>query len=176
MSLYALDGIAPKLPEDGDAWVAPGARLMGRVELRKGASVWFNAVLRGDNEPIIVGADSNVQDGSVVHADPGFPATIGDHVTVGHLVMLHGCTVGDNTLIGMQAVVLNGAKIGRNCIVGAGALIAAGKVFPDNSLIVGSPARVLREVSPEQVEDIRRGSEHYVANARRFRADCKRIG
>ncbi|MCB2021855.1 MAG: gamma carbonic anhydrase family protein [Burkholderiaceae bacterium] len=174
MALYQIGDTAPRIADS--AWIADSAQIIGRVEMAADSSAWFGAVLRGDTENIRIGVGSNVQDGSVVHADPGFPATIGDHVTVGHLVMLHGCTVGDNTLIGMQAVVLNGAKIGRNCIVGAGALIAAGKVFPDNSLIVGSPARVLREVSPEQVEDIRRGSEHYVANARRFRADCKRIG
>ncbi len=174
MALYQLGDTAPRIANS--AWVADSAQIIGRVEMAADSNVWFGAVLRGDTENIRIGVGSNVQDGSVVHADPGFPATIGDHVTVGHLVMLHGCTVGDNSLIGMQAVVLNGAKIGRNCIVGAGALISAGKVFPDNSLIVGSPARVLREVTPEQVEDIRRGSEHYVENARRFRADCKRIG
>lgn len=174
MALYQLGDTAPRIADS--AWIADSAQIIGRVEMAADSNVWFGAVLRGDTENIRIGVGSNVQDGSVVHADPGFPATIGDHVTVGHLVMLHGCTVGDNTLIGMQAVVLNGAKIGRNCIVGAGALISAGKVFPDNSLIVGSPARVLREVTPEQVEDIRRGSEHYVENARRFRAACKRIG
>ena len=174
MALYQLGDTAPRIAES--AWIADSAQVIGRVEMAADSSVWFGAVLRGDTENIRIGVGSNVQDGSVVHADPGFPATIGDHVTVGHLVMLHGCTVGDNTLIGMQAVVLNGAKIGRNCIVGAGALITAGKEFADNTLIVGSPARALREVTPEQVEDIRRGSEHYVDNARRFRTNCKRIG
>ena len=174
MALYQIDDDAPRIADS--AWVADSAQVIGRVELAADASVWFGAVLRGDTEDVRIGVGSNVQDGSVVHADPGFPATIGDHVTVGHLVMLHGCTVGDNTLIGMQAVVLNGAKIGRNCIVGAGALIPAGKEFPDNTLIVGSPARAVREVSAAQAADTRRGSDHYVANAKRFRAGLKRIG
>ena len=174
MALYQIDDAIPRIADS--AWIADTAQVIGRVEMAAHSSVWFGAVLRGDTEDIRIGVGSNVQDGSVVHADPGFPATLGDYVTVGHLVMLHGCTVGDNTLIGMQAVVLNGAKIGRNCIVGAGALIAAGKEFPDGSLIVGSPARVVRELTPEQIADIRHGSEHYMANARRFRAACKRIG
>lgn len=174
MALYQIDDVAPRIADS--AWVADSAQVIGRVEMAADSSVWFGAVLRGDTEDIRIGVGSNVQDGSVVHADPGFPALLGDYVTVGHLVMLHGCTVGDNTLIGMQAVLLNGAKIGRNCIVGAGALVAAGKEFPDGSLIVGSPARVVRELTPEQIADIRIGSEHYMANARRFRSACKRIG
>ncbi len=174
MALFQLGDMAPRIADS--AWVADSAQVIGRVEMAADSSVWFGAVLRGDTEHIRIGVGSNVQDGSVVHADPGFPTMIGDHVTVGHLVMLHGCTVGDNTLIGMQAVVLNGAKIGRNCIVGAGALIAAGKEYPDNSLIVGSPARVVREVTAEQAEDVRRGSEHYVENARRFRTELKCVG
>lgn len=174
MAIYQIDDALPSIAET--AWIADSAQVVGRVTMAGDSSLWFNAVLRGDTEDIRIGVGTNVQDGSVVHADPGFPATLGDYVTVGHLVMLHGCTVGDNTLIGMQAVVLNGARIGRNCIVGAGALIAAGKEFPDGSLIVGSPARVVRQVTPEQIADIRAGSEHYVANARRFRATCRRIG
>ena len=174
MALYQIDDAIPRIADS--AWIANSAQVSGRVEMAADASVWFGAVLRGDTEDIRIGVGSNVQDGSVVHADPGFPATLGDYVTVGHLVMLHGCTVGDNTLIGMQAVLLNGAKVGRNCIVGAGALIAAGKAFPDGSLIVGSPARVVRQLTPEQIADIRHGSEHYMANARRFRAACKRVG
>lgn len=174
MALYQIDDAIPRIADS--AWIADSAQVIGRVEMAAHSSVWFGAVLRGDTEDIRIGVGSNVQDGSVVHADPGFPATLGDYVTVGHLVMLHGCTVGDNTLIGMQAVVLNGAKIGRNCIVGAGALIAGGKAFPEGSLIIGSPARVVRELTPEQIANIRHGSEHYMANARRFRAACKRIG
>ncbi|MBE2242982.1 MAG: gamma carbonic anhydrase family protein [Burkholderiaceae bacterium] len=174
MALYQIDDFVPRIA--GSAWVAETAQVIGRVEMAADSSVWFGAVLRGDTENIRIGIGSNIQDNSVVHADPGFPALVGDHVTVGHLVMLHGCIVGDNTLIGMQAVVLNGAKIGRNCIVGAGALIAAGKEFADGSLIVGSPARVARQLTPEQIAGIRFGSEHYMANARRFRAACRRVG
>ena len=174
MPLYRIEDDVPRIADS--AWVADTAQVIGRVEMAADSSVWFGAVLRGDTEHIRIGAGSNIQDNSMVHADPGFPALIGDHVTVGHLVMLHGCIVGDNTLIGMQAVVLNGAKIGRNCIVGAGALIAAGKEFPDGSLIIGNPARVVRELTPEQIADIRVGSDHYMANARRFRSGCKRIG
>ena len=174
MPLYRIEDDVPRIADS--AWVADTAQVIGRVEMAADSSVWFGAVLRGDTEHIRIGAGSNIQDNSMVHADPGFPALIGDHVTVGHLVMLHGCIVGDNTLIGMQAVVLNGAKIGRNCIVGAGALIAAGKEFPEGSLIIGNPARVVRELTPEQIADIRVGSDHYMANARRFRSSCKRIG
>ncbi len=174
MPLYRIEDDVPRIADS--AWVADTAQVIGRVEMAADSSVWFGAVLRGDTEHIRIGAGSNIQDNSMVHADPGFPAQIGDHVTVGHLVMLHGCIVGDNTLIGMQAVVLNGAKIGRNCIVGAGALIAAGKEFPEGSLIIGNPARVVRELTPEQIADIRVGSDHYMANARRFRSGCKRIG
>ena len=174
MPLYRIEDDVPRIADS--AWVADTAQVIGRVEMAADSSVWFGAVLRGDTEHIRIGAGSNIQDNSMVHADPGFPALIGDHVTVGHLVMLHGCIVGDNTLIGMQAVVLNGAKIGRNCIVGAGALIAAGKEFPEGSLIIGNPARVVRELTPEQIADIRVGSDHYMANARRFRSGCERIG
>ncbi|MCB1354210.1 MAG: gamma carbonic anhydrase family protein [Rhodobacteraceae bacterium] len=176
MSLYALDGIAPKLPEDGDAWVAPGARLMGRVELRKGASVWFNAVLRGDNEPIIVGADSNVQDGSVLHTDMGFPLTIGRCCTIGHMAILHGCTIGDFSLIGMGATVLNGAVIGKNALVGAGALVTEGKEIPDGTLAVGRPAKVVRELSAEEIEGLAKSAERYRANMQRFRIGLKPAG
>mgnify|MGYP003402240051 FL=1 len=174
MPLYRIEDDVPRIADS--AWVADTAQVIGRVEMAADSSVWFGAVLRGDTEHIRIGAGSNIQDNSMVHADPGFPALIGDHVTVGHLVMLHGCIVGDNTLIGMQAVVLNGAKIGRNCIVGAGALVTEGKEFPDGSMIIGNPARVVRELTPEQIADIRVGSDHYMANARRFRSGCKRIG
>ena len=174
MPLYRIEDDVPRIADS--AWVADTAQVIGRVEMAADSSVWFGAVLRGDTEHIRIGAGSNIQDNSMVHADPGFPALIGDHVTVGHLVMLHGCIVGDDTLIGMQAVVLNGAKIGRNCIVGAGALIASGKEFPEGSLIIGNPARVVRQLTPQQIADLRVGSEHYIANARRFRSGCERIG
>ena len=173
MALYQIDDAIPRIADS--AWIADSAQVIGRVEMAADSSVWFGAVLRGDTEDIRIGVGSNVQDGSVVHADPGFPATLGDYVTVGHLVMLHGCTVGDNTLIGMQAVLLNGAKVGRNCIVGAGALIAAGKAFPDGSLIVGSPARVVRQLTPEQIEGLRQSARHYIANARLFKTSLKKI-
>src|SRR5438445_7625875 len=139
MAIYELDGLAPQLGEG--AWVADSAQVIGDVQLAEGASVWFGAILRGDNERLTIGKGSNVQDGTVLHADPGFPLTFGENVTVGHQVMLHGCTIGDGTLIGIQAVVLNGAKIGRNCIVGAGALVTEGKEFPDGSMILGAPAK-----------------------------------
>ena len=173
--LYALDGVSPALPEDGDFWVAPGARLIGRVVLESGASVWFNAVLRGDNEPIVVGRGSNVQDGCVCHTDLGFPLTIGQGCTIGHRALLHGCTIGDNSLIGMGAIVLNGAKIGKNSLVGAGALVTEGKEFPDNSLIVGSPAKVIRVLDDAAVERLRGSAAHYVANGKRFKAGLKKV-
>jgi carbonic anhydrase/acetyltransferase-like protein (isoleucine patch superfamily) len=173
MALYQLEDQSPQLAEG--AWVADSAQVMGHVVLEQDASVWFGAVLRGDTEELRVGAGSNIQDGSVVHADLGFPVTIGAGVTVGHQVMLHGCTVGDNSLIGIQAVVLNGAKIGRNCLVGAGALVTEGKEFPDGSLIVGTPAKAVRQLTAEQIEGLRRSAQHYVDNARRFKNGLKKL-
>ena len=173
MAIYELDGVAPQLGEG--AWVADSAQVIGNVHLADGASVWFGAVLRGDNEPIRIGKGSNIQEGSVIHSDPGFPVTLGENVTIGHQVMLHGCTVGDGTLVGIKSVVLNGAKIGRNCIVGAGALVTEGKEFADGSMILGSPARAVRELSPEQQAGLPRIAEHYVANAKRFRVGLKKI-
>ncbi|MGB0508277.1 MAG: gamma carbonic anhydrase family protein, partial [Pikeienuella sp.] len=146
MTLFALDGVEPVTPEDDDYWVAPGAQVMGNVVLRKGASVWFNAVLRGDNELIEVGVDSNVQDGAVLHTDPGCPLVIGENCTIGHQAILHGCTIGDGALIGMGATILNGAVIGPGCLVGANALVTEGKEFPAASLIVGSPAKAVRQL------------------------------
>jgi len=167
--LYALDGVVPSLPEDGDAWVAPGARLVGRVVLERGASVWFNAVLRGDNEPIVVGAGSNVQDGCVCHTDLGFPLTIGADCTIGHMAILHGCTIGEGSLIGMGATLLNGAVIGRGTLVGAGALVTEGKVFPDGVLLVGRPAKVVRALTEEETAGLLRSAANYRANAARYR-------
>lgn len=167
MTLYQLDEHAPQLA-DG-AWVADGARVIGNVVLEAHSSVWFGAVLRGDTEPLRVGRGSNIQDGAVVHADAGYPVHIGENVTVGHQAMLHGCTVGDGSLIGIHAVVLNGARIGRHCLVGAGALVTEGKEFPEGSLIMGTPAKVVRQLTAEQIEGLRRSAEHYVANARRFK-------
>lgn len=167
MALYRLGDDEPRL--EPDAWVAETATLVGRVALGEGANVWYGVVARGDNEWITIGARSNVQDNCVLHTDMGFPLTLGEDVTVGHQAMLHGCTVGDNSLVGIQAVVMNGAVIGRNCIVGAGALVTEGKQFPDNSLIVGSPAKVVRELSEDQVARLKASAAHYVQNARRHR-------
>ena len=168
MALYRLDDHVPRLDES--AWVADSATVLGHVELEQDASVWFGAVLRGDTELLRVGRGSNVQDGSVLHADSGYPTTIGEDVTIGHLVMLHGCTIGDGSLVGIGSIILNGARIGRHCLVGAKSLVTEGKSFPDGSLIMGTPAVVVRALSAEQVEGLRRSAEHYVANARRFRA------
>lgn len=174
MAIYELDGTAPRLADS--AWVADSAQVMGNVVLAEDSSVWFGAVLRGDTETITVGKGSNIQDGSVLHADVGFPLTLGEHVTVGHQVMLHGCTIGDETLIGIGATVLNGAKIGKNCLVGARALVTEGKEFPDGSMIFGSPAKVVRSLTPEQIEGLRRSAQHYTENAERYRRGLKKIG
>ncbi|WP_312305372.1 gamma carbonic anhydrase family protein [Pulveribacter sp.] len=174
MAIYELEGVAPQLADS--AWVADSAQVMGNVRLGEDASVWFGAVVRGDCESITIGAGSNVQDASVLHADFGKPLVIGERVTVGHQVMLHGCTIGDETLIGIGAVILNGAKIGKNCLVGAGALVTEGKEFPDGSMILGSPARVLRQLTPEQIEGLRQSAQHYVDNARSFRTTLRKIG
>ena len=168
MALWKLDGIAPELPADGSAWVAPTAELIGRVRLKAESSVWFGAVLRGDNEWIEIGERTNVQDMSVLHTDIGYPLTIGPDCTIGHKVTLHGCTIGANTLIGMGATILNGARIGDNCLVGAGALVTEGKEFPDNSLIVGVPAKAIRQLDAAAVARLKKSAEGYVRNARRF--------
>lgn len=173
MALYELDGVAPQLAPG--AWVAENAQVIGNVQMGEDSSVWFGAVARGDTETIRIGRNSNVQDLSVLHADIGSPLTIGDNVTVGHQVMLHGCTIGDNSLIGIQAVVLNNAKIGRNCIVGAGSVVTEGKEFPDNSLIIGAPAKVVRTLDDAAAAKLRQSAEHYVDNARRFATGLKRI-
>ncbi|WP_342618111.1 gamma carbonic anhydrase family protein [Rhodoferax sp. GW822-FHT02A01] len=174
MAIYELNSIAPRVAEG--AWVADSAQVMGNVELGQDSSVWFGAVVRGDTEGIRIGRATNIQDGSVLHADAGEPLTIGDDVTVGHMVMLHGCTVGDGSLIGIGAIVLNGAKIGKGCIVGAGALVTEGKEFPDGSMIIGSPAKAVRELTPEQQRGLRATAKHYVDNAAQFRSGLKRIG
>jgi len=173
MAIYELDGDQPRIADT--AWVADNAQVIGRVELQEGASVWFGAILRGDNEWITIGRGSNVQDGSVLHTDMGFPLTLGAEVTIGHQVMLHGCSIGDGSLIGIQAVVLNGAKIGRHCLVGAGAVVTEGKEFPDGSLILGAPAKVVRALDAAQIERIRLAAEHYVDNAKRYRSGLHRI-
>ena len=175
MAIYELDGIRPEFPDDGPWWVAPSADLIGRVRLKRDASVWFGAVLRGDNEWIEIGERSNVQDLSALHTDMGFPLTIGDDCTIGHKVTLHGCTIGANTLIGMGATILNGARIGANSLVGAGALVTEGKVFPDNSLIVGTPAKVIRTLDAAAVARIKGSAEGYARNARRFAEGLKPV-
>ena len=176
MAIYELDGQAPDLPADGNYFIADTAVVIGKVRLLKGASVWFGAVLRGDNEWIEVGEGSNVQDNSTCHTDPGFPLVIGKNCTVGHNVILHGCTVEEGALIGMGSIVMNGAKIGRNSIVGAGSVITEGKEFPERSLIVGSPARVIRTLDEPQVQKMGSAARFYVANGPRFKKGLKRIG
>jgi carbonic anhydrase/acetyltransferase-like protein (isoleucine patch superfamily) len=174
MPLYAIEGVSPEL--DSECWIAPGAVLIGRVRLLKGASVWFGAVLRGDNDWITVGENSNVQDNSVIHTDPGQPVTLGANVTIGHNVILHSTTVGDNALIGMGATLLNRSRIGSHCIVGANALVAEGKEFPEGSLIIGSPARVARALTEPERMLLKASADVYVANYRRFRDQLKPAG
>ncbi len=173
MAIYALEDKAPQIAPS--AWVADSAQVMGAVVLHEDASVWFGTVVRGDTESITIGAGSNVQDASVLHADFGQPLVVGERVTIGHKVMLHGCTIGDESLIGIGAVVLNGAKIGKNCLVGAGALVTEGKEFADGSMIIGSPARAVRQLTPEQMQGLRMSAQHYIDNTRRFRDGLRRI-
>jgi carbonic anhydrase/acetyltransferase-like protein (isoleucine patch superfamily) len=175
MTAYRLGDREPTLPPEDEYWIAPNAIVAGHVILKKNASVWFGAVLRGDNEPIIIGENSNVQDNSVLHTDMGSPLTIGDNVTVGHLAMLHGCTIGDGSLVGIGAIVLNGARIGRNCLIGAAALVTEGKEFPDNSMILGAPAQAVRTLAPEQAARMGMGAQHYVHNWKRFRAHLRAL-
>ena len=173
MAIYQLDEHLPQI--DKSAWIAESADVMGAVSLAADTSVWFNAVIRGDTETITIGEGSNIQDLAVIHADNGLPVVVGKHVTVGHQVMLHGCTIGDESLIGIAAVVLNGARIGRNCVVGAGSVVTEGKEFPDGSLIMGTPAKVVRELTPEQIEGLRMSAKHYMNNALRFKNGLKKI-
>ena len=174
MAIYQLGEDSPVI--DPSAFVAESAALIGKVRIEAGASVWFNVTIRGDNEWITVGENSNVQESSVLHTDMGYPLTIGKNVTIGHQAMLHGCTVGDGALIGIQAVVLNGAKIGKNCLVGAGALVTEGKEFPDNSLIIGSPAKVARTLDAQALARLKSNSAHYVERAQDYQTNLKRIG
>jgi len=175
MAIYEIDGTRPTLPESGSYWVADNAQGMGNVVMKENASVWYGAVLRGDNDPITIGENSNIQDGSVLHTDVGCPLTIGRDVTVGHMVMLHGCTIGEETLIGIGSTILNNAKIGKNCIIGAHTLIPEGKVIPDNSLVMGAPGKVVKEISDHQIQVIRMSAVHYVENWKRHRNSVKRI-
>ena|SRR5450830_632300 len=173
MAIYELEGMAPQISDT--AWVADSAQVMGDVVLAEDASVWFGAVIRGDMDHIRIGKRTNIQDLSVLHADVGMPLTLGDDVTVGHQVMLHGCTIGDGSLIGIGAIVLNGAKIGKGCLMGAGSLVTEGKEFPDGSMIIGSPAKAVRQLTPEQLEGLLHSAEHYVGNARRYRSGLSKI-
>ena len=173
MAIYQLDDLSPAIHDS--AWVADSAAVMGNVTLSEDSSVWFGVVIRGDTETITVGKGSNIQDNSVLHADHGMPLVIGENVTVGHQVMLHGCTIGDGSLIGIQAVVLNGAKIGKHCLVGAGALVTEGKEFPDGCMILGSPAKAVRQLTEAQIEGLKMSAQHYIDNARRYKAGLKKL-
>ncbi|MBO9476991.1 gamma carbonic anhydrase family protein [Shimia sp. R11_0] len=173
MPLYALEDITPRC--DASSWVAPDANVIGNVVLEAESSVWFGCTLRGDNEEIRIGAGSNVQENCVMHTDPGFGLTIGQNCTIGHKAMLHGCTIGDNSLIGMGATVLNGAKIGKNCLIGAGALITEGKEIPDGSLVMGAPGKIVRQLDDAAITGLTQSARHYQANARRFRTGLRQI-
>ncbi len=168
MTVYSLGAASPSLPAPGEYWIAPTASVMGNVILKKNASIWWGAIARGDNDPIEIGENSNVQDGSVLHTDHGSPLTIGSNVTIGHMVMLHGCAIGDGSLIGIGAIVLNGARIGRNCLIGAGALITEGKEIPDNSMVMGAPGKVVREIGEQHALILRGSALHYVENWKRY--------
>ncbi|GGX59799.1 gamma carbonic anhydrase family protein [Litorimonas cladophorae] len=173
MAVYRLDSHSPDCHDS--AWVAETASVIGNVIMAEGSSVWFGATVRGDNEPIQIGARSNIQDGSVCHSDPGSPLKIGEDVTIGHLAMIHGCTIGNGTLVGIGATILNGAQIGENCLIGAHALITEGKVIPDNSVVMGSPGKVVKTLTPEQAARVKLGAQFYVANASRFRKGLERV-
>ena len=175
MPLYTLDDVSPTLPEAGRFWIAPDAHVIGRVRLGRDVGIWFGTVIRGDNEPIEIGEGTNIQEGCMLHTDPSAPMTIGAGCTVGHHAILHGCTIGENSLVGMGATVLNGARIGANCLVGAGALVTEGKEFPDNSLIVGAPAKAIRTLNEDAVQRLRRTAQHYVENWQRFANGLRRI-
>lgn len=173
MPIYELDGIRPQI--HADAWVAPDANVIGNVVIEEGASVWFGCTIRGDNEPIVIGKGSNIQENTVMHTDPGCPITIGAGCTVGHKAMLHGCTIADNSLIGMGATVLNGAKIGENCLIGAGALVTENKEIPDGSLVMGAPGKVVRALNDAAIQGLRGSALHYQDNMRRFRTGLRQL-
>lgn len=173
MNVYDLGAVGPTLPAQDEYWIAPNASVIGNVILKRNASIWFGVTVRGDNDPIVIGENSNVQDGSVLHTDAGAPLTIGADVTIGHMAMLHGCTIGDNSLIGIGSIILNHVRIGKNCLIGAGCLLTEGKEIPDNSLVVGSPGKVLRQISPEQALGLTESARGYVANWKRFRQGLK---
>ena len=174
MPIYSLGTLTPKI--DPQSWIAPNAALMGNVEIACNVSIWWGATLRGDMDLLSIGENPNLQDGTVVHTDPGIPVLIGKNVTVGHRVILHGCTVGDNSLIGMGATLLNRAVIGKNCLIGANSLIPEGRVIPDRSLVVGSPGRIVRELSDEEVANLQKSADRYAENWQRFARELKLIG
>jgi carbonic anhydrase/acetyltransferase-like protein (isoleucine patch superfamily) len=174
--VYTLGDTTPHTPPDGEYWIAPNACVIGNVTVSRNASIWYGAILRGDNDPIIIGENTNIQDGSILHTDLGSPLVIGAGVTVGHMAMLHGCTIGDNSLIGIGAVVLNGARIGRNCLIGAKALITEGKVIPDNSLVMGAPGKVVRDLDAAQIEGLKLSALHYVENWKRHARELRLRG
>ncbi len=176
MALYELDGLRPQVPASGDYWVADNATVLGNVIIEEDVSVWFGAVLRGDNEHILLKRGCNVQDGSVFHVDPGFPMTVGVNCTIGHMVMLHGCTIGDGALVGIGAIVLNGAVIGEDCLIGAGSLVPEGKVIPPRSLVMGTPGKVVREMTADDIAKLRSASSSYQARWRRYKAQFKPVG
>lgn len=175
MPLYSLGNLTPKVPSADKFWVAPDAHVIGQVDLGDDVGIWFGAVLRGDNEPIAIGAQTNIQEGVMIHTDPGFPVTIGAGCTIGHHAIIHGCTIGENSLVGMGATILNGARIGKNCLIGANALVTENKEFPDNSLIVGSPARVVRTLDEAAAAGLGLSAQSYVRNWQRFARDLKEI-
>ena len=175
MPIYALGEFQPKLPAPDRFWIAQDANVIGKVELGEDVGIWFGVTLRGDNEPITVGARSNIQEGVMVHTDPAYPVIIGSDCTIGHHAIVHGCIIGDNSLVGMGATILNGARIGRNCLVGANALVTEGKEFPDNSLIVGSPAKAIRTLDDDAVERLRQSAARYVENWKRFSRDLRAL-
>lgn len=175
MPCYELDGVRPVFDDESSCFVAPDATLVGRIVIGRDVGFWFGVAVRGDNEPIVIGARTNVQEHAIMHTDPGFPLTIGEGCTIGHRALLHGCSIGENTLIGMGAIVLNGARIGRNSLVGAGALVTEGKEFPDASLIVGAPAKAIRTLDDAAIARLRLSAQHYVGNARRFSASLKPV-
>lgn len=168
MTLYTLENTTPETPANGDFWVAPGAHVMGAVTLEAGVGIWFGAVLRGDTERITISEGSNIQENTVIHTDLGYPAIVGKNCTIGHKAMLHGCTIGDNSLVGMGAVILNGATIGKNCLIGAGALVTEGKVIPDGSLVMGAPGKIVRQLDDAAIARITVSARHYQDNMRRF--------
>jgi len=172
-NVYNLGDAKPALPREGEYWIAPNAIVLGNVTLKQNASIWFGAVLRGDNDPIVVGENSNVQDGSVLHTDLGSPLTIGRDVTIGHMVMLHGCTIGDNSLIGIGSIVMNGARIGKNCLIGANTLITEGKEIPDNAMVMGSPGKVVRMLEGDAARMMTVSAAHYVENWKRYVRDLR---